>query len=116
MTPVVVVVVCLRTTPSNFSLISLTRSLPFRSVGPGPALAGLALFSGGLGTSPRASRLRLICGAGSALDGPAGPTDLALVAAVEAVARATPGGLAFSGLSAADCVEGGFAREAAVRP
>lgn len=59
----VVVVVCLRTTPSNFSLISLTRSFPLGSVVPG-AMASFALFSG-LGTSPRAARLRLPWAAGS---------------------------------------------------
>ena len=44
------------------------------------------------------------------------PADLALVAAVDAVARVRRGGLAFSALSAAACVDGGFAREATVRP
>ena len=38
------------------------------------------------------------------------------MAAVEAVARVRPGGLMFSAFSEAACVEGGFAREAAVRP
>ena len=42
--------------------------------------------------------------------------DLALVAAVEAVARGRPGGLMFFAFSEAACVEGGFAREAAVWP
>ena len=42
--------------------------------------------------------------------------DFALVAAVEAVARESPGGFTFSGFSEAACVDGGFAREATVRP
>ena len=111
---VVVVVVCLSTTPSKRSLTSLTFSLPLRSVVP-KFDDGFALFSGGFGTSPKASRLRLTWAMPSALPA-ATPTDLALVAAVDAVARARPGGLTFSGFSDAACVEGGFARDAAVRP
>lgn len=106
----VVVVDFLMTTPSNFSLSWFTFSLPL-TIMPGPAFTGLAAslwwFSDGFGTSPSASRFRLFCAAGSALDA-AAAVALARVAAVDAVMRPMPTGFAFSGAFAV--VDGGFAR------
>ena len=105
----VVVVDFLMTTPSNLSLSWFTFSLPFTTM-PGPALTGLASlwwFSDGFGTSPSASRFRLFCAAGSALDA-AVAAALARVAAVDAVMRPMPTGFAFSGAFAV--ADGGFAR------